>query len=95
MPDGEYRLGGQAVYVNGSKALLDNGALAGSVTPLYKCMLNAAAFGIPLEAAVKAATINPCRSIGADKDYGSIAIGKRAAFVLLEQKDLSIKQVVI
>ena len=95
MPDGEYRLGEQAVYVSGSKALLDNGALAGSVTPLYKCMLNAAAFGIPLEAAVKAATINPCRSIGADKDYGSIAIGKRAAFVLLEQRGLSIKRVIL
>ena len=94
MPDGEYSLGGQAVTVRGSHALLTDGSLAGSVTTLYGCLFKAVEFGIPLESAVKAATINPCRSIGIDGDYGSIEPGKKAHFLLLNRRDLSIVRVI-
>ena len=42
--------------------------------------------GIPLEAAVKAASHNPARSIGIDKDYGDIAPGKYANVLLLDDE---------
>lgn len=93
-PDGNYSLGGLAVHVSGNRATLSDNTLAGSVTPLYNCMLNAVSMGISLEAAVRAATINPCRSIGIDSLYGSIEAGKKAHFLILEQKDLSIKAVI-
>lgn len=93
-PDGSYSLGGQTVYVNGNKATLADGTIAGSATPLYECLLTAVSMGIPLESAIKAATINPCRSIGMDSLYGSIQTGKKAHFLLLRRKDLSLKAVV-
>lgn len=93
-PDGHYRLGGLSVFVSGSHAMLADGTLAGSVTPLYNCMLTAVSMGIPLENAVRAATINPCRSIGMDKLYGSITVGKKAHFLILNQNNLSITAVI-
>ena len=93
MPDGEYQLGGQKVTKNGSRAVLADGTLAGSVTPLPDCVRTAVKMGIPLESAIKASTINPCRSIGADDTYGSISKGKAAHILLLDRNDLSLKAV--
>lgn len=76
------------------RATLADGTLAGSVTNLYESLKNAVAMGIPLENAVKAATINPCRSIGVDKEFGSISVGKAAKFLILDAKDLSIRKVI-
>ena len=45
-------------------------------------MKNAISFGIPEEAAVRAATWNPACAIGADKKIGSIAPGKYADFLV-------------
>ncbi len=93
-PDGIYSLGGLEVHVKGNHATLADGTLAGSATPLYQCMLTAVSMGIPLESAVKASTINPCRSIGMDSLYGSIREGKKAHFLVLNQKDLSIRAII-
>ena len=73
---------------------LSDGTLAGSVSDLYDCLVTAVEMGIPLESAVRAATLNPCRSVGIDDRYGSIAVGKSAHFLLLDRKDLSIKMVI-
>lgn len=94
MPDGKYSLGGLEVNVKGKLATLTDGTIAGSATPLYQCLLTAVSMGIPLESAVKAATINPCRSIGIDALYGSIKEKKKAHFLVLNKKDLSIKAVI-
>lgn len=93
MPDGRYALGGQPVNVTGSLATLDDGTIAGSATNLMDCMTNVVSYGIPLESAVKAATINPARSIGVADKYGSIAPGKTANMVILN-KDLSIDRII-
>lgn len=58
-------------------------------------MRNAAGeMGLGLETAVRCATINPARSIGADREYGSIEPGKKADVVLLDRQDLSLKAVI-
>lgn len=93
-PDGTYALGGQPVHVKGNHATLDDGTLAGSVTNLYGCMTTAIRMGVPMEQAIMAATINPCRSIKIDDKYGSISPNKKAHFLLLDQKDLSIRKVI-
>ncbi|MGN0431554.1 MAG: N-acetylglucosamine-6-phosphate deacetylase [Lachnospiraceae bacterium] len=93
-PDGSYSLGGLSVQVCGNRATLSDGTLAGSVTPLYECMRTAVSMGIPLTAAVRAATLNPCRSIGMDDLYGSISLNKKAHFLVLDQKDLTIRAVI-
>ncbi len=93
-PDGTYSLGGLEVHVNGNHATLADGTLAGSVTPLYQCMLTALSMGVPMESVIRAATINPCRSIGVDNLYGSIQVGKMAHFLVLKKNDCSIKAVI-
>ena len=92
MPDGEYELGGQPVFLSGGVARLADGTLAGSVTNLFECMQRAIAFGVPREEAVRAATYNPARQIGALNEVGSIADGKTADFVICDAA-LSRKQV--
>ena len=94
MDDGSYTLGGQRVFKRGARATLENGTLAGSVTNLYDCMKTAVSMGIPLESAVRAATVNPARSIGCDDRFGSIAKGKAAHFVIADKSDLSIRKVI-
>lgn len=85
MPDGEYELGGQAVFLKGGIARLADGTIAGSATNLYDCMLRAISFGIAKEDAVRAATWNPARQIGCLDVVGSIADGKRADFVVCDE----------
>lgn len=92
MPDGEYELGGQQVFLKDGIARLADGTIAGSATNLYECMLRAISFGIPAEDAVCAATYNPARQIGALSEVGSIADGKIADFVVCDEK-LNRKQV--
>lgn len=84
MPDGEYELGGQQVFLKGGVARLADGTIAGSATNLYDCMLRAISFGIPREDAVRAATYNPARQIGALGEVGSIADGKVADFIVCD-----------
>lgn len=93
-PDGTYTLGGQEVTVVKNKATLADGTIAGSVTPLFQCMKTAVSMGIPLETAIAAATINPCRSIGIDNLYGSITPGKKAHFLLLDKETLDIRHII-
>ena len=94
MPDGQYDLGGQTVTVSDGRATIASGSLAGSITVLTDCLRRAVTFGIPLEAALKAATINPARSVGLDHVVGSLSTGKQADLLVL-QKDLSLKHVIL
>lgn len=84
MPDGEYELGGQQVFLQGGIARLADGTIAGSATNLYECMQRAVSFGIPREDAIRAATWNPARQIGCLDTVGSIRNGKRADFVVCD-----------
>jgi len=85
MPDGEYELGGQQVFLSGGVARLADGTIAGAASDLYKDMKNAVAFGIPRDEAIRAATIRPAREIGRDGEIGSIAPGKLADFVVCDE----------
>ena len=82
MPDGEYELGGQPVFLAGGVAKLADGTLAGSATNLYDCMKNAILFGIREEDAVRACTYNPACALGVQSEVGSIAPGKVADFIV-------------
>ena len=96
LPDGEYSLGGQAVTVRGPRATLTEhpGTIAGSATCLYDCMKHAVLdMGVPLVSAVRAASLNPARSIGIDSDYGSLEAG-RWGNVILADEQLNILKVI-
>ncbi len=82
MPDGEYELGGQQVFLSGGVARLADGTIAGAASDLYTDMLNAISFGIDRDEAIRAATIRPAREIGRGDEIGSVEVGKLADFVV-------------
>jgi len=82
MPDGQYELGGQDIFLKGNVAKLADGTIAGSVTNLYGCMRKAVEFGISREQAILSSTIIPARQLGREEEIGSIAPGKLADFVV-------------
>lgn len=94
MPDGEYELGGQQIFLRGAIAKLEDGTIAGAATNLYQGMLNAVAFGISKEEAILSATLHPAKALGCEEEVGSIAPGKRADFVICDE-NLARKQVFI
>ncbi|MBQ5928077.1 MAG: N-acetylglucosamine-6-phosphate deacetylase [Oscillibacter sp.] len=82
MPNGQYELGGQEVFLEGNVARLADGTIAGSATNLYDCMRKAVEFGISKEQAILSSTIIPARQLGRGEEIGSIAPGKLADFVV-------------
>lgn len=86
--DGDYQLGGQGGTVKAEKLFDEKpDVIAGSVTNLLDCMRNCVQnMGIPLEDAVLAATENPAKSIGVEKDYGKIAVGNYGNLLLLDKE---------
>ncbi len=92
MPDGDYELGGQPIVVKGGKATLLDGTLAGSSISMLDAVRNVVRFGLPLEAAVYAATTAP--ALAAKLNVGVIEAG-RAADLLVLDKDLNLKAVFV
>ena len=94
--NGTFRLGGQKVAVVNNKAVLaeDTNTIAGSVTNLYDCMKNAIfKCHIPLEDAIRAATLNPAMAIGVSEDYGKIDVGNYASLLLVD-RDFHIRTII-
>ena len=91
--DGVYDLGGQPVYVKEGKALLEDGTIAASTSNLHKELKNVLSYGISEKQAVKALTINPAKAIRADKETGSLEVGKLADILVLDG-DMNVKLVV-
>lgn len=87
LPDGESELGGQKVFVKDGEARLADGTLAGSVLKMNRAVQNMVEkVGVPFTKAVDYATINPAKNLGIDKETGSIKVGKRADFTVLNDK---------
>lgn len=88
LPEGVYELGGQSVTVQGRRAVLTHQpeTIAGSCTNLFECMRRAVReMDVPLGSAVKAAALNPARSLGLQADYGSLEPGRWANVLLLDE----------
>ena len=86
MPEGsKFDIGGQDAWLRDGIARLASGTIACSAANLYSCMVNAIAFGIAEEDAVRASTWNPACAIGAEAAVGSIETGKRADFLVCSQ----------
>ena len=79
----QFDLGGQMAEVRGGVAkLVGTDTIACSASNLWACLTNTISWGVPEEEAVRAATWNPAKAIGADKEVGSIETGKVADFLV-------------
>lgn len=95
MADGQYELGGLAFMVKDGRATLPDGTIAGSTANLHLCVKKVVEFGIPLEHAVRMASWNPACAVGLDGITGRIELGKRADLLLLDEKTLDIRHVIV
>ena len=85
MPEGEYTLGGQAVFLKAGAARLANGVLAGSVLTLDQAINNVFTHcKLPLYEIVKMATYNPARFCKLEHRKGLIREGYDADLVLFD-----------
>ena len=93
LPDGRYKLGVNDVVVeDGDAKLASNGVRAGSTLTTGQALKNLAAFtGQPVERVLPLLTLNPARLIGMEERKGSIAPGKDADLVVLDDQ-LNVKQ---
>lgn len=86
LADGDYLLGGNVkTTVKDGVARTEDGTIAGSTTHLWQGVRNAVTFGIPMEQALKMASLTPARAVKLDKHIGSIAVGKQADLVLCDE----------
>ncbi|MEH7440705.1 N-acetylglucosamine-6-phosphate deacetylase [Bacillus sp. JJ1122] len=86
LKNGTYDLGGQEVSVANGKALLADGTLAGSILKMKDSLKNMMEFShISLEEAVKLASENPAKQLKIFDRKGSIAEGKDADLVVLDE----------
>ena len=86
MPDGEYELGGQQVYLQGGVARLADGTIAGAASNLFKDLQNAVSFGIDRNEAILAATLTPAKELGRADEIGAIAPGLFADFLVCDEE---------
>ena len=84
MPEGEYQLGGQAVYVKNGAARLTDGTLAGSTLTLARAVSNLISMGIPPEDAACMVSKTPAQSLGLE-EYGEIRPGAPAVFARFDK----------
>lgn len=95
MPDGEYTLGGQPIFVNGVKCLLEDGTIAGSVLKLNNAVKNFKEnANVPIWKAVAAASINPAKAIGVEDKKGSLENGKDADIIIADS-DFNVVKTII
>lgn len=86
MPDGKYAIGGIDVVMKEDVVKTEDGVLAGSTLNLHRAVRNLMNFsGATLAEAVICATRNPAMAVGIYDKVGSIDVGKRADFVILDE----------
>lgn len=83
MPDGEYSLGGQPIFLKGIQCLLADGTIAGSVLRLNQAVKNVLAnTALSVERVVAMASLNAAKAIGEDFRIGSLERGKDADIII-------------
>lgn len=91
LPDGMYELGGQPVGVKDNMATLEDGTLAGSILKMIDGAKNMLALDdLVMENIIDMTAVNPAKQIHMFDSKGSIAVGKDAD-VLLVDNALNIK----
>ncbi|MBO5906917.1 MAG: N-acetylglucosamine-6-phosphate deacetylase [Clostridia bacterium] len=86
MPDGEYDLGGQPIFLRGIECRLADGTIAGSVLKLNDAVKNVIAHtSLPVYEVFKMASLNPAVAIHCENRIGSIEAGKDADIIIADE----------
>ncbi|XP_063823359.1 N-acetylglucosamine-6-phosphate deacetylase [Ostrinia nubilalis] len=92
LADGNYRIGPQAVTVEGGRAYVTGTkTLCGSTSGLDECVIIfKQSIDCTLEYALEAASLHPARALGIDDRKGKLDFGYDADFVILHPKSLKV-----
>ncbi len=82
--DGEYRVWGETITVEGGRTRNERGSIAGSVISMLDAVRMARSLGISEPDAARIASLNPARLVGLGDVCGSIEEGKRADLAALD-----------
>ena len=86
MPDGEYDLGGQPIFLKGIECRLADGTIAGSVLKLNNAVKNVLDHtALPVNEVFKMATLNPANAIHQGDRIGSLEKGKDADIIITDE----------
>ncbi len=86
MPDGEYTLGGQPIFLKGIECRLADGTIAGSVLKLNDAVKNVLDHtSLPVNEVFKMASLNPATAIHCDDRLGSLEAGKDADIIIADE----------
>jgi N-acetylglucosamine-6-phosphate deacetylase len=86
MPDGEYPIDERVITIRDGAARLPDGTLAGSTLTFERGLRNfMVATGEPLSTVWRCASLNAAQALGVDDRKGSLASGKDADFVLVDE----------
>lgn len=76
---------GETRYIKDGVMRLKDGTIAGSASSMLRGVRNLLSSGIPLTDVAKMASLNPAKTLKIDHRTGSIAVGKAADLVVLDQ----------
>ena len=86
MPDGEYDLGGQPIFLKGIECRLADGTIAGSVLKLNNAVRNVLEHtALPVHEVFNMASLNPAKAIKVDSRLGSLEEGKDADIIIADE----------
>ena len=86
MPDGEYDLGGQPIFLKGIECRLADGTIAGSVLKLNNAVKNVLDHtNLPVYEVFNMASLNPAKAIRVDDRLGSLEAGKDANIIITDE----------
>lgn len=92
--DGDYEIWDEKISVLKGRTKNERGSIAGSVITMIdavKTMLN---IGINEVEVSRMASLNPAKLVKLDKDFGSIEIGKRADFAVLDKNHKVVSSII-
>ena len=94
MPDGEYDLGGQPIFLKGIECRLADGTIAGSVLKLNSAVKNVLDHtDLPVNEVFKMASLNPATAIHCEDRIGSLEEGKDANIIIADENINIIKTI--
>ena len=77
---------GRKISCDGKVFRLEDGTICGSAGTMHTAFCNLHSLGIPLWEVSRMVSLNPAKAVFADTETGSIEVGKKADFVVMDKK---------
>jgi N-acetylglucosamine-6-phosphate deacetylase len=92
--DGDYQIWGETISVRNGRTSNASGSIAGSVISMLDAVRLMRSLRVSYVDVAQMASTNPARLLGLHHEFGSITVGKRADFVVLDSEG-GVRQTVI